>query len=590
MIRSMATQPGDGAIGQQMVEPTQATKTYFVDTTWLLVFALVVVTILAYQPVWHAGFIWDDDVLITDNPMVKASDGLYRFWFTTEAPDYWPLTSTVWWLEWRMWGDHAAGYHVFNVLLHVVNAILVWLILRRLKVLGAWLAALVFAIHPVNVATVAWIAELKNTLSMFFYAIAILLYLRFDETNQRRWYGLSLTAFFLALLSKTVAVMLPIVLLGCVWWRRGRLQWKDILRSVPFFGLSLVLGVVTIWFQHNRAMALGGLSVPTSSILSHVAAAGSALWFYLYKAVLPWNLCAIYPKWNIDTSHWVSYLAGLILVSCVTMFWWKPKCCGRPVLFGLGYFLVVLFPVLGFFRISFHEYSPVADQWQYHAIVGVIALVTATGVAIYRRLGNWEQSAVTLVSVAGLMVLGAATWSRASVYAGSETLWRDTVAKNPNSWVAHFNLGNALLHAGRLEDAIRQYEQAVQIDPHHQEVHNNLAFALLQAGRVNDAIAQLEQAVRISPDSADGHYNLGNAYLRAGRVQDATGQYEQAVRLNPNYVQAHVNLGFALAQRGRFDEAVEHWEAALRLDPSNQDAPRGLERVRRIRASSAFTP
>jgi protein O-mannosyl-transferase len=590
MIDSMATQPVNGSTSSQPTEVTPTPDAYAVDMRWPLAFLLVLVTILVYQPVWHAGFIWDDDVLITANRMVTASDGLYRFWFTTEAPDYYPLTSSLWWLEWRWWGNSPAQYHVANVLLHAINAVLVWIILRRLKVPGAWLAGLVFAIHPVNVATAAWISEQKNTLSMFFGALSVLLYLRFDEDDRWRWYSSSLAAFLLALLSKTAVVMLPIVLLGCVWWLHGTVRRKDFLRVGPFVVLSLVLGIVTIWFQHNRALVLGELSVPTGNVLSRVAVAGWALWFYFCKAILPWNLCAIYPKWNLDGPLWVAYLPGMLLVGCFALFWWKRESWGRPLLFGLGYFVLMLFPVLGFFRISLHEHTLVADHWQYHALAGVIALVVAAGTAVCRRWGLLGKYVGVSAGVAVLMVLGAATWTRACVYGGSETLWRDTVAKSPNDWVAHYNLGNALLQTGAFKDAIAQYEQAIQIEPDHQELHNNIAFALLQAGKVNDAVAHLEQVVRINPHSAEGHCNLGNAYLQMGSVTDAIGHFELALRLDPNFVQAHVNLGFALAQQGKFAEAERHWETAMRLDPGNQDGQRGLDRVRRIRSSRIPAP
>ncbi len=225
-----------------------------VGQPWLLAALLAVITFAAYFPALRGSFVFDDDSLIVHNRLIHADDGLHRFWFTTEAPDYWPLTSTLWWLEWRAWGDHATGYHVVSVLLHVISAILIWMILRRLKIPGAWLVGIAFAIHPVNVATVAWISEQKNTLSMLFYTAAILLYLSFDESNRWRTYALSLTAFVLALLSKTGVVMLPIVLLLCGWWRHGRLQRRDLLRMIPFFALSLASGLTTIWFQYNRAI------------------------------------------------------------------------------------------------------------------------------------------------------------------------------------------------------------------------------------------------------------------------------------------------------------------------------------------------
>jgi len=346
--------------------------------------ALVLLTIVAYIPVMRGGFIWDDDMLITENRMVKANDGLYRLWFTTESVDYWPLTSSVWWLEWRLWGGRATGYHAVNVLLHAINAVLVWRILQRLRVPGAWLAGLVFGIHPVNVATVAWISELKNTLSMFFYAVAILLYLRFDEKNRWDWYGLSLTAFLLALLSKTAIVMLPMVLLGCMWWSHGKVRQKDLVHSVAFFSLSLVFGLVTIWSQHNRIAR--GFKVSTASLPTRLAVTGWTPWFYLYKALLPVNLTVFYQKWNINGSIWVSYVPGVLLLGCLTFLWWKRKTWGRPLLFGLGYVVVTLFPILGLWNHDFHRFSWVADHWQYHSIVGVVALAVAAGMAIWSRL------------------------------------------------------------------------------------------------------------------------------------------------------------------------------------------------------------
>jgi tetratricopeptide (TPR) repeat protein len=549
-------------------------KARLTERSWLLAAILMVITFAAYVPALRGGFVFDDDSLIVHNRMLHDSDGLHRLWFTTEAPDYWPLTSTLWWLEWRTWSNHALGYHVVSVLLHALNAILVWLILRRLKIPGAWLAGLVFAIHPVNVATVAWISEQKNILSMLFYAVTILLYLRFDENNRWHSYALSVAAFLLALLSKSGVVMLPVVLLLCVWWLHGRLQRQDVLRAIPFLAFSLASGLATIWFQHNRAMQPH--SMPTAGAATRFTAAGWTPWFYLYKALLPVNLTVIYPKWVIDPSSWVSYLPGIILLAGLTLSWWKRATWGRPLFFSLAYFLVVLFPVLGFFDQSFHRYSLVADHWQYYSIIGVIALVVAGGGKICHRINAQGRSTGVVASVALLLVLGAGTWSRSGVYANEETLWRDNVTKNPNAWLAHSNLGDALSQAGSFTEAIGQYEEALRINPEYAEAHSNLGVVLVREGKVAEAIKQYEEALQINPDFPGARCNLGIAIQQTGRIPEAMAQYQQAVRISPDYPGAHYDLGNVLLQIGRVPEAIEQYEQELHIDPENADVYNNL--------------
>jgi protein O-mannosyl-transferase len=539
---------------------------------------IVLLTLVAYLPAMRGGFIWDDDRLITDNRLVKAGDGLYRFWFTTEPPDYYPLTWSLWWLEWRLWGNSAVGYHTVNVVLHAINAALVWVILKRLRIPGAWLAGLVFAIHPVNVATVAWISEQKNTLSMLFYTVTILLYLRFDEEGGWRWYyGFSLAAFLLALLSKTAVVMLPFVLLGCVWWRRGRITRKNLLCSGPFFALSLVLGLVTIWFQYN--CALEGHTVRTAGFLSRLAAAGWVPWFYFYKAIVPFNLSVIYPHWNIDGSRGISYLPGIILVACLLLFWWKRKSWGRPLLFGLGYFVVVLFPVLGFFDQGFYEYSLVADHWQYIAIVGPIALMVSAGAVLCRQMGERSRYVCPVAVAVVLAVLGMSTWRRGSIYQDSQTLWQDTLAKNPNAWMPHNNLGAALASRGQVAEAIAEYAAALRIKPDYAEAHNNFGTALVKQGKMPEAIEQFEQALRLKPDYAGAHNNLGVVLAQTGRLQEGIRQFYLVLRIKTDYADAHYNLGKALLDLGKVPEAIKQYEQALRIKPDYADAHYNLANI-----------
>jgi tetratricopeptide (TPR) repeat protein len=552
---------------------TETTPERAGNSLWGSARLLVVLTCLVYLPALRAGFVLDDGPLIIQNRVIKAPDGLYRLWCTTGAPDYYPLTGSLWWVERHLWGTQVFGYHLVNLLFHAANVVLLWKILQRLRVPGAWLAALVFGIHPVNAATVAWVTEQKNTLSMLLGAAAVLFYLRFYEDEHWQWYGLSLAMFLLALFSKTAVVMVPVVLLGCIWWTRGRVGWKDALRSVPFFVLSLILGLVTMWYQYH--VAVGEPVAGTDSFASRLAAAGYAPWFYLSKALVPYNLMAIYPKWQIDPSRWVSYLPGALLAAGFLVLWWKRGSWGRPLLFGLGYFVVMLFPVLGLLKQGPYRLTFIADHWdhwQYYSIIGVIALAVAAGIKIGSRLGSRRKPMVTGLTAGVLILLGAATWQRNCVYASPQTLLQDTLAKNPNAWSACIDLGVTMQQAGQLDAAIGYYQQALRIHPDLAQGHNNLGEALLEEGRIPQAIAQFEEALRLNPRYAEAQANWGNALKLLGKTSEAIDHYQLALQINPGFAQVHNNLGNTLLRIGRLSQAIEHYQQALRIDPDFVEA------------------
>jgi len=574
-----------------------------VDYRVLAGLALVGLTFAAYLPALWGGFIWDDELMVSNSQVVKSSRGLYYIWCTTALPDFFPLTSTSLWLEWRLWGLHPAGYHFTNILLHALSVVFIWRALARLRVPGAWLAAAIFAVHPVNVESVAWIAERKNTLAMFCYAASAWVFLRWYQGREGPEpmkgglaYGASLVLFLLALLSKTAVAPLPVVLLLCIWWLRKKLVWRDVLAVAPFFGLALVLGLVTVWFQYNRA--IGPDIVQGAGFAGRLATAGCAVWFYLWKALVPVNLAFVYPRWEIDPRSPVVYLPGIALLVCFGALWLYRRAWGRAGLFGLGYFVLMLLPILGFLNIYFQAYSLVADHWQYFAIIGAIALVVATARQAlagkgYGWLGRW-------VSLAVLATLSLLTWRQTQLYVNGETMWRDTLAKNPDCWLAHCNLGVILQSQHKLAEAESHYKTALQYRPMFDVVLNNLGALLIDTGRAEEAIGYLRRATASKLDDADAHNSLGIALAQRGRLdealthfrealkykpdkamthnslanilalqhhyQEALTNYLEAIRLDPKYPEAHNNLGFALAELGRLDEAVAQYREALQLD------------------------
>jgi Tfp pilus assembly protein PilF len=537
---------------------------------WRLGALLALATILAYLPVWHAGFVWDDSVLLTANSLIKSPHGWHQFWFTTQTPDYLPLMSSVFWVEWRLWGMNAVGYHVVNVLLHAANALLLWHLLARLKIPGAWLAAAIFALHPVNVATVAWISELKNTLSFFFFALSLLWYLKFDDAGRRRCYWLSLGAFALALLSKTAVVPLPFVLLGLAWWRRGRVTWADFRRTLPFFAAAFVLGLVTVWFQYHQA--IGTDIVRTDSFWPRLAGAGWAVWFYLGKVFWPLNLIFVYPRWNIDATNPLSFVPGLLLACVFVACWWQRRRWGRTALFALGYFVVMLLPVLGFLNIYFMRYSLVADHWQYFAIPGSLALVAAALTVAWKSRCQSNPRLGMALGGALLLTLGALTWKQAGIYADEKTLWQDTLAKNPGCGMAHYNLGVALLTKDRTDEAISQFQEALRLKPDYADAHNNLGILFLNQGQTDEAAGQFQETIRLKPDNAEAHGNLGVVLTKQGHTDEAIREYQEAIRLQPDNAGTHSNLGFLLDQQGRTNEAIAQLQEAIRLKADSAEA------------------
>ena len=533
--------------------------------------ALGLLVIVPYLPamLW-GGFVWDDSLCIKVDP-VRDVSGLYQIWFSPSAIEeehhYWPLVYTTFWLEHKLWGFAPAGYHIVNVLLHLANTLLLWHLLRRLAVPGAWVVAAVFAVHPLHVESVAWIIERKDVLSGLFYLASVLVWLRFVERPRVRWYAWSLVLYVAGLLSKSIAVTLPAALLIWPWWKQGRLTSTDLWRLVPFFAVGLVITVGDLSFY--RSVSTASLDY---SLAERMLIASHALWFYAGKLLWPSELAVIYPRWDIhvaDPLAWGYIIAAVALV--VALWHFRPQ-LGRGPLAGALFFAVAISPVLGFVDYTYMKYAFVADRHQYLAGIGVMAVVIGSAAYGVRRLSSsWQKGALGIAAVV-LVVLGVLTWRQASIYRDDETFNRHIIALNPQARNAHRHLGIALYEQGRYEEALDSYRVAAEQRPNYAKVHSNLGMVLNKLERFEEAETHMRRAIALDPKTKIRYQRLGNALYGQGRYAEAADAYRVSAEQHPDYTQAHSGLGAALSELGRFEEAETHLRRAIALNPNHTEA------------------
>jgi tetratricopeptide (TPR) repeat protein len=565
---------------------------------WLWGWVLVALTVVSYAPALDGGFVFDDVMYVTGDGRMETLSGLGGIWTEVGGPDYrhqyYPLTSSAFWVQSRLWGDRAVGYHLVNVLLHALNAVLLWRLLRRLGLPAAGIAAAVFAVHPVHVQSVAWISELKNVLSTAFFLSSMLLLVRYlglvASRTSAGWltYGLGLALFVCALLSKTATCLLPVALVLVVWWKRGRIDRRSLLAVGPLVAVGAAFVLMTVYLEAHHGGARGEGFSQTG--LERVLIAGRALWFYAGKLMWPAELVFIYPRWSIDATVWWQYLYPLSAVGVFVVLWGLRERVGRGPVAAVVFVAAALVPI-SLVNVAFTRLSYVSDHWAYWASMGLIALVVGVAAGQERLAALWSQRrwAGVLASVLLLGLLSGLTWRRAQVYESSMTLWTDTVERNPRAWAAHNNLGIAATGQGRFDDAIGHYSCALALRPDYAEAHNNLGDALHASGRLAEAIAHYRRALGIDADYATAHYNLANALRQAGDPQGAIRQYREALRIDRRYAKAHNNLGTVLLARDRLDTAVAHFHHAIQADPEHAGAHYnlGIARYRQGRAAEA---
>jgi len=558
---------------------------------WLL---LLVITFTAYQPVLNGQLLWDDDAHIT-KPELRSLHGLARIWTEPGATQqYYPLVHSVFWIAHHVWGDSTLGYHLLNILLHLLSVLLLVRILLYLGVPGgaAWLAGAIFALHPVQVESVAWMTELKNTLSGVFFFAAALVYLKFDRERTRKYYAIAHVLFVLGLLSKSAIATLPVSLLAVFWWKRGKLQWKrDAVPLLPFFVLGIASGLFTAWMEHHVYGAEGNEF--SFTIIERCLIAGRAIWFYLGKIVWPINLIFIYPRWNVNQMIPWQYLfpvATLVLAG----FLWAVRNRSRAPLAAFLCFTATLFPILGFFNVYPFRFSFVTDHFQYLALIGPIAFAAAGMESAFGFINqNFRWFFKPAIYGILLLTLGVLTWKQCGMYTDIETLYRTTIRKNPSCWMARHNLGNILTKTGQIDEAIFQYQKTVEIKPDNLEARNNLGNLLRLIGRTEEAMSHYRKAIETNPNLAETYNNLGIALAQTGRIDEAVAQYKRALQIKPDKISTLNNLAGAYMQKGQPAEAIPLLQKAVALAKSsgNETQARGLaENLEKIYQANQSSP
>ena len=572
--------------------------------------ALVLAVVAAYLPALRAGFVWNDDTYVTDNPTLDGLGGLKLIWTEPKANEqYYPMVFTSYWIEKRLWGLAPLGYHLVNVLLHAANALLLWTLLARHGLPGAGWAAALFALHPMCVESVAWVTERKNTLSLFLSLLAMLAYLASREAREEERTGrslrkgkrqrraapgadvagsaparrplLSFTGFFLfvlALFAKTTAVVVPAVLLVLVWWKRGEIRGKDVGPLVPWFGAGLALAAHTAWLERTMVAATG--KDWSLSLADRIVLAGRVFFFYSRKFFFPRDLAFFYERWTVDSRALLQWLPTLVALLALFLAWRLRERLGRGPLAALLLFGGVLFPALGFFNVYAMRYSWVADHFAYQAVAVAAAAVACGAAALLRKAPAAARRAAAVFACGILVLVGVLASRQAGIYEGEETLWKDTLSKNPSCFSCETNYGFWLVNAGRTPEAVGHFEKSLALRSENVPALLNLGRIAEQRGSLGEAAARLREAYRVDPSDAAVLVNLATVEVKLGQPDAAVPLYQQALRLGTAQAFiAHNGLGVALMKQGKVAEAAGHFREALRLKPDYEFARANLERA-----------
>ena len=593
------------------VESHEAPRNDNVDTDGgrikvALAFGAALITFLVYLPSLENGFLnWDDNLYVTDNPVIRSlTPETIRLAFTTIPISSWyPLTVLSFALDYALWGPEPWGFHLTNVILHALNTFLVALIATRLAsnrqrltaegmvdrgaLAAGFITAILFGIHPLHVESVAWVSERKDVLCALFYLSSIGAYLRYVRTPASRgtaFYIASVLFFSLSLMSKSMAVTLPVALLILDFCPLGRFKLKAgssdiarlVLEKVPFFLLSATASLIAIWTHHGKD-ALGGIEKFSLAVRVLVSIRAYAL--YLYKMVFPATLAPLYPyptSVHFLSVEYLGSLAALLAITTLCLLTWRRQ---RIFTAAWLYYLITLLPVIGLLQ---YGSFAAADRYTYLPSLGLFILVgVGTGVLFTRLRGSpvsaTPLSILVLASVAAITaVLSYKTVMQTRIWKDSLTLWTHNIENYPGSPVARTNRGSVYLSAKNYELAYKDLTRAIELDREHVNAYFNRGLVHNAVNNLELSIADLTRAIELDPDLKEAHYNRATVYDRLNDHEGAIRGFTRAIELDKNYIEAYNNRGIVHGILGDYKRATDDFKRAIDIDPDDGSSHHNL--------------
>jgi tetratricopeptide (TPR) repeat protein len=535
---------------------------------WLPQALLILIAGLwVYSPAFSGGWVWDDALHVTKNGIIQAPDGFWKVWVRTDPQgDYYPLTAFVRCIEWHRWGNDTLGYHLVNIGLHLTSAFLIWRLFFRLGIPMGWLGALIFAIHPIMVESVAWITELKNTLSLPPLLLAMLAWLDWKDKGRNRDYYSALAWFVVSMLAKTAGLMLPFVLLGHAWWKQGTITRGEVKAVLPFLAIAIASAAITLVPQHSSAAAMA--HQPVWHPIRGLICVGWMLLLMLGNCLAPVHLQPIYrgfvdsPTGLVNVVPWLVLGAFCVFLCCTRRHSW-----GRYLLFGVGFFLVNLVPIAGFTFLKYTVMVWTLDHNLYLPIIGLIALfVTGVGVLDARLILAFRVAERVLVGAA-FIVMAWGSHSYASWFTNSQVLWTCTLQRDPSLWLAEQNLASDALERGDFNAALEHAQRFLALQPDSADAHFNLGLAREKLGQPDAAAAEYREAIRLNPGKAEAYLHLGEAAREAGHPDQAEQLFRDGLKATPDSVELAMNLAGLLLKRGQTQEAMQLYDHATEHNP-----------------------